>query len=1597
MGKKQFVEFPFTGGIDSKTEQAYLDPNTRLVQVQNGNFVKVGAIDKRAGIGFLGNTAAPASPLLSPSFGQRITAWSRSDITLMGSEGLYTLSTHGSAPVLNGVSPLPPCYPLRSPVPVAASLVTPIVVDGSYLETTLRMIITQDKSLSIYCTVVDGDGDVVFPNQEIYSSGSNFPFVVNALFFPNALATHQWVIFIQTGSVTSSQSLIALTYVPGTNVFSAPVTLYSAKNLPGFYVAPYINDTQSGYIVQWNYAFNTVELDYFLPGTTSPATSKTVTVPGGHSLTPFVSLLTVSSSNCCVATYGTGESIWACYVTIDVDNVYAWVTQFSPDHTFTHQADYSSLLSNSAQPFLTGACRLASNLLLTTYQESTNPGGSQGVNSFTGAWLEWEAGGSNPISFGTLPMGFVAQNQPFCVNGTAYQACIFNDKIQIHNEGTAITTEQATLYLMEISLTGATCPVATLAKNVVATASYGTLQLYTLNLLPLMSQQGLTATDFACGVNQVGIDTGAVSGTTGPSFVCDFFFDQPHQALLYQSQELGNELHISGAVPFCFDSQEAFEDNFFYFPEFSYAVNGYPGAGILPAGAYQYAVCYASTDASGLVHRSAPAYTDAITPSPQTPAVVTGQVNISDLTLYGPNGTLNLPVSVVGNKDVTQSALYGTNGTLGSPILIGWADITNSALYGVGGTLDGLALTIAVDTGFPVTYLADSFSESLPVTQIQSVSSIGFDSSGYLWVVTSGDPIVEYTGIVGALFTGTTGGTGTLGVTGTQIEQILDSGGAFKTTTLVLNGATNAASSTALLAAIHSKWSNLTAAIVDSKLVISSSSTGPTASLIIPTYADVTSMLGLPSGATGFAGNVLGLTGGQASPPYSIVATFNQSVPLVNVQGRSGAFSIAGSGFVFTDLSQSQFNSDHLGMPLFCTGSDNNSNNSGFTITTILSPNSVAVSPKGVNNPVADSTAKVAWAIFGNPPVRTLSLSVNGAIQKQVTLDPNTTASSQQSLFIAIESIWPNLYVSLDPLLMEYLSLTTTTTGSASSIEVWNDTANSLLGMTIGTTVGSVSNLIMTIDGNGPTAFPIDVTGNAAAGDQPATLLNSLTNFWTVTEATALTASLSQDGNNYLVLTTGAVGSSASINIASGYPNSYLGLTTGTTSGSAGTGGPVLHITNLSATYRQNVFCEIYRTTVNGSSFFLVDTVPIGTPTQTEIIWPITATSDITADSLIQSSTLLYTTGQPVGPLPNISPPSFLLQIVHNGRIAGVDETLQQVWFSQAFSSGTAPGFSGLLVVPFAEGGNITAIASMDGNFFCFKEDEIWIMSGNNGPALTGQGSDWTVPRRISTNVGAISQFGCVNTDVGIFFQANTGIYLLGRDIQVSFIGKNVIDTLAAFPTITSACLVPEATQVRFTCSDGSTNTTIVYDYLLQVWATHVYPYITVPIVSSCLDTQEQLYTLLDQSGNLWQENPRAAAFPWKDQDSSQNWHFVPTVVTTAWIKTSLQGYVRASYAQFLNQLQDPCGLQVQMAINYNPGIQQTWVYPYTQLQAAPLPGQIAPYLGAKFNQEMAYQYTISDVSSTDTVTGQGARFIGLGLMLENLGLVYPFLPIGSR
>lgn len=195
------------------------------------------------------------------------------------------------------------------------------------------------------------------------------------------------------------------------------------------------------------------------------------------------------------------------------------------------------------------------------------------------------------------------------------------------------------------------------------------------------------------------------------------------------------------------------------------------------------------------------------------------------------------------------------------------------------------------------------------------------------------------------------------------------------------------------------------------------------------------------------------------------------------------------------------------------------------------------------------------------------------------------------------------------------------------------------------------------------------------------------------------------------------------------------------------------------------------------------------------------------------------------GSLEDCQPPAQYTLHYHGGRLFLVTGGRREIWFSKDLKENPsiAPGFSPLQIELYEQ--PITALASLDEKRIVFWERGLWYVVGD-GPTVSGTDNRFSAPQIIQSDVGCTNPRSVVTTPMGVIFQSGTDLYLLGRDLSVSWIGQRAQDTLAAYPVITSAVLVAAQGEVRFTCnnSDGDAGLVLVFDYVRSTWFTRTYP-----------------------------------------------------------------------------------------------------------------------------------------------------------------------------
>lgn len=433
-----------------------------------------------------------------------------------------------------------------------------------------------------------------------------------------------------------------------------------------------------------------------------------------------------------------------------------------------------------------------------------------------------------------------------------------------------------------------------------------------------------------------------------------------------------------------------------------------------------------------------------------------------------------------------------------------------------------------------------------------------------------------------------------------------------------------------------------------------------------------------------------------------------------------------------------------------------------------------------------------------------------------------------------------------------------------------------------------------------------------------------------------------------------------------------------------------LNIPTLRLTYKtaNPIKIEIFRWSVAQQEFFQVTS--IAQPLINNLTVDYVTYTDLQADNQILGNSLIYTTG---GVIENIGAPSFNAMTLFDDRLWGINaEDPNSLWYSKQVIETTPIEMSDLLTIYVAPSiasqgstGNMKCIAPMDDKLIIFKPNALYYINGT-GSDNTGANSQYSEPLFITSVVGSTNQQSIVFMPDGLMFQSDKGIWLLGRNMQVSYIGAPV-ESFTKTALVQSAVSVPGTTQVRFTLDSGIT---LMYDYYFQQWGT----FSGVPAISSTL--YQDLHTFVNAQGQVFQESPGLYV------DGSN-----PVLLSfaTSWINVAgLQGYQRSYFFYMIGQYITPHFLQIGVAYDYNPSpTQSTMISPtnYSPAYAAAPPSQNSPY-GQELlysgpgdveqwrvflaNQRcQAFQLQIQEVydRSLGVLPGEGLRMSGLNLIIS--------------
>lgn len=409
---------------------------------------------------------------------------------------------------------------------------------------------------------------------------------------------------------------------------------------------------------------------------------------------------------------------------------------------------------------------------------------------------------------------------------------------------------------------------------------------------------------------------------------------------------------------------------------------------------------------------------------------------------------------------------------------------------------------------------------------------------------------------------------------------------------------------------------------------------------------------------------------------------------------------------------------------------------------------------------------------------------------------------------------------------------------------------------------------------------------------------------------------------------------------------------------------------------------EIFRTKVDEGDFYRRTFEPFRVDVNDSQTYTV-AINDAAADDdlsggfgggvALDEQPQIYTASE----LEDVPPPAAVAGAVHRGRFALLAADQHTVWLSRVASEDLAifPGFHEAFTLVFDR--KKYALESLDERLVVFGENNIDLVEGD-GPDSNGDQNTWKVVG-LQTDVGCTNPRSLVSTPFGLMFQSSDGdIVTLTRELAVQWVGRPIADRITAFPVVTSAVLVADAHEVRFTCNaeDGLTGIVLVFDYERGRWFVRRYydadaAVGDMPIADAAL--VDGVYTMLLAGGRVYRETEAHCL------DAAASYVAMAAEIYVA--PAGNQGWSRLRDVQLLGTAITDHDLTISIARDFAASFEQTKLFVAEGDVTTPGPLEKARVTLAR-QKGQAFRVRVEDAEPNSGTVGTGE-----GFMLEGLAL----------
>jgi hypothetical protein len=395
------------------------------------------------------------------------------------------------------------------------------------------------------------------------------------------------------------------------------------------------------------------------------------------------------------------------------------------------------------------------------------------------------------------------------------------------------------------------------------------------------------------------------------------------------------------------------------------------------------------------------------------------------------------------------------------------------------------------------------------------------------------------------------------------------------------------------------------------------------------------------------------------------------------------------------------------------------------------------------------------------------------------------------------------------------------------------------------------------------------------------------------------------------------------------------------------------------------VVIELYRTVANGDAFFLVNSYTATTANDNDLATYTQTLSDGASDSGLTANLPLYSQVRN-GVLENLCPPGLTSLIEAKGRLWGIGDDKNTIWYSDEVKDFEAPRWHEVQTINL--GVPLTCLGVMDDKIVAFAEAEIYLLIGSPADRL-GQGT--LSFQRVSSAYGSISHLPPVLCDLGLAFQSRGGEFrLMSRNVGVEDFGLGASETAKANTNLTSNVSVDREQELRFTArpsTASSTGVMLVFDLERKVWVTRTFrdsvgPTNSVAIVSSVV--VDGVHYLACGNGKVYKEDTTLF---------TDDTVFVEASFTLPWVQLgSIQGYQQCRTIRLLVDRSTAYDLECLVYFDSNETVAQTKNMTNASLSSLAQP-EFSP--ARQKCQRIKLKVTTKTPSSGSVGTGQAASF----------------------